>query len=321
MKKHLLICCHNGALFVEEQLESIIQQDSRIDFYHVFDFSSNDGTPEVITNLFKRYGLENFTVHRYRDAPGASRSFFTAFDELSKVVEDEDCIFLADQDDVWLPGKVRAMQDVFERKISKNKNLAVFHSVKVVDSDLKVIKEDFYTGNPYSVPRDLSIDRLLLCNPVIGHTLLVSGAALKMVSREMNHAGYIMHDWALMLWLRRFGEVDFLLEKPLSLYRQHANNILGTTKKRSLKDSLYRANELARAIVLQVTEFSSDLRKKPEVLNIYFLDKILIYINEKKYRKILIYPFLAFLAFFRGPTFERKMLALFFFWQLFSRKK
>jgi len=321
MKKHLLICCHNGASFIEDQVESVIQQDSKIDYYHVFDFSSSDGTPEIIISLFERYGLENFKFYRYRDAPGASRSFFRAFSELSKVVEDEDCIFFADQDDVWLPGKIRAMQDIFERKISKNRNLAIFHGVKVVDSDLGIIKENFYTGNPYSIPRDLSIDRLLLCNPVIGHTLLVSGAALKMVSQEMNHAGYIMHDWALMLWLRRFGEVDFYLETPLSLYRQHANNILGTTKKRSLKESLCRANDLARAIVLQTAEFSYDLRKKYDVSGAIFLDKILIYIFEKDYRKFLIYPFLALLAFFRGPTFERKMLAFFIFGQIFFHKK
>ena len=183
----------------------------------------------------------------------------------------------------------------------------------IVDAQLNTLQETFYTGNPYKIPRDLINDRALLCNPLIGHTMCLSGELLHLVANHVPDEKYLMHDWAITLIAQRYGEIHVFTEKPLSLYRQHASNLLGSQRKRKLAEKITRTYRFTNLVVHQAIQHGK---------NINFIDDIFPakHPTLKTIRKIsnslnhqwIIYPYLIKHSLITGPTLKRKMLCLFF---------
>lgn len=247
MTLHVLLCSHNGARFIAQQIASIRAQSRAVDVIHVFDHASDDGTRGVLAQLAQDAGEAPLELHWVDHAPGAAMSFFHAMAQLAPRVGAGDCIFLADQDDVWLPGKVAAMLDA---ATLLPRPWALFHDVQVVDESLTPLQPTFYTGDPYAVPRDLDARRLLLANPVVGHTLVLSGDMLACVARVPEQPAYVMHDWVVALVAQRMQRLVFV-PQCLSLYRQHGANLLGTSRNRSLGEQLRRGMLLAERVLVQ----------------------------------------------------------------------
>ncbi len=247
MTLHVLLCSHNGARFIAQQIASIRAQSRAVDVIHVFDHASDDGTRGVLTQLAHEAGGARLELHWVDGVPGPAMSFFRAMVQLAPRVGAGDCVFLADQDDVWLPGKVAAM---LEAAAHQPRPWALFHDVQVVDESLASLQSTFYTGNPYAVPRDLDARRLLLTNPVVGHTLALSGDMLACVARLPEQPAYVMHDWAVALVAQRMQRLAYV-PQCLSLYRQHGANLLGASRRRSLGAQLRRGMQLAERVLAQ----------------------------------------------------------------------
>ena len=317
MPTHLIMCCHNGGAYVQTQLASILRQSEPIDHFHIFDFASTDDTVTRIAEAFRTLTPHQpYTLHRQPDAPGPALSFFHAFAQVQRQVKDDDCIFIADQDDVWLPGKVQAMCATFRREIARTPSgmLAVFHDVHIVDSSLKPLQTSFYTGNPYQVPRDLAADRLLLCNPVVGHTLAISGKLLRYVCQHATPRHYLMHDWAIVLWASRAGRIVWYGQSPLSLYRQHARNVLGAHRRRPLFERFRRTRRFALQVTQQALGFAKDLAHAPAI-SLNTTDRKWIRLANSGQLTWRARIFLAQLALHTGPTFKRKLLSAFLLFQ------
>lgn len=95
------VATYNGASFVEEQLRSILDQLGPDDEVIVVDDASTDGTPEIIESIDD----PRIRVHR---AP-VNRGYVRTFEEaLGRATGCH--IFLADQDDIWLPGRLDIMR-------------------------------------------------------------------------------------------------------------------------------------------------------------------------------------------------------------------
>lgn len=315
MRFHVLLCSHNGALFIEQQLVSIMGQMPCVDHVHVHDFASRDETCAIVDRVSASSIQDKgpgVSLVKWDDAPGASLSFFRALAHLAPTLADEDVVFLCDQDDVWLPGKVGVIRAEVDRLLAGGeKSFVVFHDVKVVDADLSPMRQTYYTGNPFALPRDLASDRVLLANPMIGHTMAVSG---RLVRDAMDCLGsrkdYLMHDWALGLMATRTGEVRFV-PAALSLYRQHANNILGAYGRRTAWQIVRRTFVFALGLVRQNRAFAGDMaawvRPGPEgrVARLTGLDLAL---QRVRFSGILTAGLLAGCALMRGPTPQRRLL-------------
>lgn len=316
MDSHLLLCSHNGEKFIKEQLNSILNQDEKIEFLHIFDFASTDQTINILEELKSQYPDHQWRITKVEHAPGAAASFFYAIRNLAPQVQPQDCIFFADQDDVWLHNKTSVIKELFINEItaSPKKRLLLFHDVAIVNETLQTTQPSFYTGNPYSVPRDLACDRLLLCNPVIGHTMAISGALLQLAAKKLHSSNYLMHDWAITLLASRTGRIVYANTPALSLYRQHNTNILGAPKKTNLVTKFYRTFSFSKKVTKQANEFSSLLKEiEKEIPQHNTIDNLLKKIKERKIFSWLIYPLLGFMAILRGPTLQRKLLSIFIF--------
>ncbi len=315
MSRRVILCSHNGARFIEEQISSIRAQTVPVDTIHVFDFASTDATRSILHRLATDAVLPRVFVKEHADAPGAALSFFRAFSEMAEVVSDTDCIFLADQDDVWLGTKVAQVTRRFDDAVAADPTglVAVFHDVHVVDHALSPLRKSFYhADSPFALPRDLAPDRLLLANPAIGHTLAISGALLRAVNKSLTKPAYLMHDWAVVLVASRVGSVAFIPE-ALSLYRQHDANVLGAFKRRRPSEIYLRTLRFARGLLRQNRQFGRDTaqihaaasarggRSRASLLDRWLQATAI-------HAPFLAGPLLGILAFARGPTWQRRLL-------------
>jgi hypothetical protein len=134
-------------------------------------------------------------------------------------------IFLSDQDDVWLPGKVSQCL-----KIIINYDLVVTNC-KVVDENLKITHESYFgvVHSGKGLVKNLYKSTYLGCCLAFNRNVL--NAILPIPNNLMMY-----HDW----WIGFISEQKFKVyfeSKPLLLYRRHGNTTSSTVGKS--KNSLF----------------------------------------------------------------------------------
>lgn len=153
-------------------------------------------------------------------------------------------IALCDQDDVWLPNKLKRLVDAMERDPDV---VAVFSDAVVVDADLKQLGYTMWRQVGFTQPRQRQIREnrpweVLFKDPV------VTGATLMFRRELLPYILPIPDSWMHDAWIAQIAASQGRLvavKEPLILYRQHAGNVIGG-KRLSLSEQLHRANRLGR---------------------------------------------------------------------------
>lgn len=123
------IATYNGERFIRQQIESIVCQLNVDDEIIVSDDGSTDGTLDVISSMDDR---------RIRIIEGPKKkSLIPNFENALKAAKG-DCIFLADQDDVWKPNKVEVCMKWLQ------KYDCVVTDAEVTDNNLNPIYPSLY---------------------------------------------------------------------------------------------------------------------------------------------------------------------------------
>lgn len=206
----VLMSTYQGEAFVAQQIQSILVQlppDGRL---LVRDDGSTDRTQDVVRAIADaRIELES------GDNLGFARSFFALLD---RVGDDVDVVLLADQDDIWLEGKIqRACEALRESPATP---ALYFSRLQLVDATLAPLGETAHW------PRGPSFHNALCENIATGCTIALNAAALRLV-RQTGQAGRIyFHDWWIYLVVTAFGRV-VADDNTWVLYRQHGRNVVG----------------------------------------------------------------------------------------------
>ena len=246
----ILMATYNGEHFLQEQIESILDQSYTDWSLFIHDDGSSDGTNAIIDDYVVRYPEKIFRVSGASCGCARDNFFF-----LMREVE-ADFYMFCDQDDVWMPEKVRktyiSMQDI---DCGSNPAL-VFTELSVVDENRTVIAElmsDYQNLNC----RDLSLNRLLIQNAVTGCTMMVN-RALRDMMLKYNHVENIkMHDWWAGIIAAAFGEILFI-DEPTIWYRQHSDNSVGAQNDNSLNYQLDRVkNKESMRYSLELTRLQA----------------------------------------------------------------
>ena len=251
----VLLATYNGARFLREQLDSIIAQDYGNIRVLARDDGSSDGTVEILEQYAKRFP-GHFQVMPASAPTGSARDNFLLLMKASTA----DHICFADQDDVWLPDKVsrtKQAMDQLQSRWGTNIPLLVFSDLHVVDDQLRILHQSFWSHMNIDPDRMDRLAELMVQSVVTGCTAMLNRRLLELSLRMPDEA--FMHDRWIGLLASFMGKSSGL-RVPTVLYRQHEHNVLGTgrdiagtvaaKRARSLLERMRRPHISAEQIIL-----------------------------------------------------------------------
>ena len=221
----IVLPTYNGAFFLREFLESVQRQSHEAWRLWITDDGSVDGTLAIV----RAFVAADARIH-FLDSDGARRGASAAFVALlDRVPSDTRYLMFADQDDVWLPGKIRRTLDaMLDAEQGMFDAVVLVHSdMTVVGADLHVMDESFWHYAAL-VPDPPRLRRYVVENVVTGAATMINRALLE--HGKPVPAGAMMHDWWYACVAAAFGRIVAIPE-PTMLYRQHGSNVIGAKRR------------------------------------------------------------------------------------------
>lgn len=221
----------NGSRFILPQVESILEQLGADDELVVADNGSTDGTWEILTDLSKRdLRVKIFLNDQIK---GVIQNFAYALQQCQGEI-----IFLADQDDLWYPTKVKAILDVFDRN---SPVLLIQSDAELIDENGQLLEPSFFALRQ-SGPGVL---KNFWRNTYQGCTLAFRKSLLAVALPFPAHLP--MHDMWLGILAEWTGKVLFIPDR-LTAYRRHAGNKSGLLPRETRQVIRWRV-DLAIALI------------------------------------------------------------------------
>ncbi len=209
----ILLSTYNGEKYLEEQLDSLIAQKDVDIKIIVRDDGSTDRTHDILNTWQAKGLLTWYTGENLKPA--------MSFMDLLHNAPEADYYAFCDQDDVWLPEKLKVAVSKIEFA-GQDKPALYFSAKQLVDEGLKNIPS---STNNYL----LTFGEALIINPSTGCTNLFNKALYEIIiSKKVQDIE--MHDsWVYRLCLAFDGFV-YYDRSAYILYRQHSNNVIGAKK-------------------------------------------------------------------------------------------
>lgn len=211
MKISVALAAYKGERYLGEQLDSVLPQlppDGEV-------FVSDDCPGGATEALVREYCRRDGRVH-YLTGPG--KGVCANFENALRACTG-DVIFLADQDDVWLPGKVEKVMAEMEKGAD-----VVLHDARVTDGALQVTEPSFFAvhGSRGGLLPNLIRNSFVGCCMAFRRDLL---AFVLPFPQKLP-----MHDWLIALAAYKKGKKVVLLPEALLDWRRHGDNVTGGAK-------------------------------------------------------------------------------------------
>lgn len=195
---------YNGEEYIRQQIESVLNELRVGDELLICDDFSTDDTVKIIGEFEadKRVRLIKNSLKL-----GVVKNFEHALQQAQC-----EYVFLCDQDDVWLPGKV----EVCVNELSEH--MLVVTDCIVVNQDLEVIHPSFFSlqNSGAGILRNIWSNSYLGCCMAFRRELLNLSLPIPV--------NMPMHDMWLGLVAQANGSVLFI-DKKMSLYRRHHSTV------------------------------------------------------------------------------------------------
>lgn len=227
MKKvQILMSTYNGEKYVEQQIESLIQQDHKNLEILIRDDGSTDNTVSILEKYSAQY--PNIKVIK-----GVNKGVISSFFELVLNASGEaDYFAFCDQDDFWKQSKVSRAVSLLEKE-NPSVPLLYFSRLDIVDEKLQFLK---HSQIP---PQGATLENALIQNIATGCTIVFNKTMLQLFKSHVPDTKKVtMHDAWFYLLGTAFGKVIYDEQSHL-LYRQHSSNTLGMSDNK-LKSALIR---------------------------------------------------------------------------------
>ena len=212
----IALCTYNGAEYLAEQLDTLVNQTYKLIEIIIVDDCSTDETFSILKYYASKH--PQFKVYRNETNLGFTGNF-----ERAVSLCNGDLIALCDQDDLWHPQKIKLQVSAIKD------NVFVYHDSEFIYKDgTRMNKKmsdlmNFYKGG--------HPETFLFFNCVSGHSILMKKELLNEALPLKE--GYF-HDWWLAYVATNIGKIDFI-PKCLVQYRQHdlsETNILQMPRKK-----------------------------------------------------------------------------------------
>lgn len=222
----VLLATYNGGRFLREQIDSVLAQTLPGVSILARDDGSQDDTVAILREYAQRFPQRFHILPSGSPVAGGAKANFLALLQASTAPY----VALADQDDVWLPEKLElemASMLALEQRYGAESPLLVFCNLRVVDNQLAPLAPSFWALRSLEPRNIVRLERLLMENVVTGCTALLNAPLVRLAQSMPD--GVHMHDWWVALLACVFGHAA-ILRRPLVLYRQHADNVIGAVR-------------------------------------------------------------------------------------------
>lgn len=217
LKVLILLSTYNGEDYLEELLNSVLNQSSVEVKVLIRDDFSTDGTIDVLTR-FKRISPNQITLI----AGKTNLGYKASFNFLMKYAHQHfsfDYIAFCDQDDVWYSNKLISALDKLVNIAANGKPKLYFSNLTVTDRFLNPRNEFFDRAPSLDFTKRLIENKAVGCTIVFNKWTLIKYLSVLRGDEEN-------HDHLIFLVALIYGQVVYD-KKSHIYYRQHNNNQIG----------------------------------------------------------------------------------------------
>jgi glycosyltransferase involved in cell wall biosynthesis len=224
----ILLSTFNGAAYLAEQLESFVAQDCSEWTVFWRDDGSADATVAIMAAFSERVGPDRcIRLDTQAGRLGVLDSYMTLLRAVRPTLTPGDAAAFADQDDVWLPGKLTRGMAALRSAPAATPVLYCSRQI-LVDAALRRVG----VSPPFTRPP--GFPAALAQNVATGCTVLLNHAAAALVAASRPPPGTV-HDWWSYLLIAACGGRIIADDEPTILYRQHGGNAIGARASKPLR--------------------------------------------------------------------------------------
>lgn len=218
----IALITYNGARFLRQQLDSIINQS----YTNVEIIAVDDGSTDSTVQLLEEYGVA-YGIHLYKN--GSTLGHVKNFERAVSLCSG-DYIAPADQDDIWMPQKIEKLV-----KGIQDYHLACSDAILIDEKGVPFSTSAMAFSN-FAPASGKAFIRFLFSTFVIGCSMLMSKELVKQALPIPEGERY--HDWWMALIASTMKGIVYL-DEPLFMYRQHHFNTIGMKKDASFYGKLF----------------------------------------------------------------------------------
>ena len=226
----VVVATYNGATYLHQQLESIVQQTYKPSQIIIVDDASVDDTLRV-ANTFAAHHPEVMVVQN-ETRLGYIKNF-----EKGMLLANASYVALSDQDDIWMPHKLETLlANIGDQMLAYSDSELIDANGQLLNQKMSSIKNQL----AYHTPIMYAIGAW-----APGHAMLFKK---ELIDKAAPFPALVTHDFWLGFVATCYSRVVYVNE-PLVHYRQHTQNAIGadTTKNKSASLTQAQKKQKARA--------------------------------------------------------------------------
>lgn len=259
MKICITLATYNGEKYLAQMLDSLVAQTRPADVIIAVDDGSKDSTCEILEQYKSKLPLE---ITKFEKNRGHRAAFSTALEKSRELLADNDLIFLADQDDIWLPNKL----EVMSQKIGDSS--MIFGDAEIIDGEGKVTDSSW--RKKAETVEQLSQQALLTGYTNVTGCMVAFKAGLLKTALPIPQDVPVHDQWITLCATVENG-YQAIADKVIQ-YRIHGNNTIGEGNK-TWSEKLLTNLQWAKAV-----RNSSVFEKLPNESS-QFLDKFIRFLT------------------------------------------
>jgi glycosyltransferase involved in cell wall biosynthesis len=236
MKISVVIASYNGEKYIAEQLGSICRQTLAPDEVVICDDCSTDGTVRAAEETAAKYDGIKFRISVNPSPLGCDRNFERAISLAAG-----DVIYLADQDDIWLPDRLEIMQSILDNSPQPG---AVFCDSRIVDTELNDLGYTHWQSRGFAGSDAIFADgqaAFLKRVPAAGHDMAFDSRFREILLPfpELDNC----YDTWIGVVLFALGAWRKPSDIPLTLFRRHPESLSGSGVRKGFAGKLREAKK------------------------------------------------------------------------------
>ena len=206
---NVLISTYNGEKYIKEQIDSILNQS----YTNIEIYVRDDGSTDDTITILKEYEKSK-KIHILES--GINLGYGKSFLTLLEKIDNGDYWAFADQDDIWLPDKIKIGVEWLDNQ-NPNDPCLFYSTYYNTDENLNITEQVHLPQYKYNFIRSITECVHLGFSQMFNQSL----RSLILMCNKQN---LVTHDWWVELVSMKFAKV-YCTDEPLTYHRRLQNSV------------------------------------------------------------------------------------------------